>query len=685
MSGWWSAPVRAQIDASIIDARPYLDPSRPDYGLQRAIDDAAAQSPATVLLPTGRFALETYLELRSGVTLRGQGTETILAAGRNETRVAITANQSANTSASVTIADTRGLQPEMTVYLWYNIRDKPEPFTIKAVVSSTRLTLDRVIPRSLTAGTAQLSYGLYTRLREPVNGKDTDVQTLRVAWPETFKVGEALTIVGSESQGGWWGVEVNHVTAIDMATGTLTLAKDIRVNAAAGAIVAHGYPLMWGAGFRSQGTNVVNAGVEDLVIEGWSTAVKPAFHDFVLGGLSFAECDGMRISRVTVRDWHSDGVSLQRCRDGMITDVTASRNRGHGFHPGSDSQRLEFVDVKALDNLGYGPAGTAGHGLYYCWGNTQVNIRGGIFRGNAAAGIGDLGGGNSNGSSPDHTNIIEGALIERNGRSGIEITGGGMQSNTTIRNNTIRDNGLSGSGYSGILLVPSKGNAGTYRISDNLIENTLTPATQAYGVREAAGKYVVDANTITTNRIRNHPLGNVVIIGPSTVSSGNSETDPTPTPVPSVRIWLPGIFQVEDYNSGGQQVGYSDTTAGNASGKYRTDDVDIQSCSDPTSTPCYNVGYIAAGEWLKYDVEVASTGDYAFTVRAATPNTGRRMRIEVDGVNVTGSITLPITGGYQEWGNVASGPVRLEAGPHQVRVFAETSGFNLNYVMLSQQ
>ncbi len=65
------------------------------------------------------------------------------------------------------------------------------------------------------------------------------------------------------------------------------------------------------------------------------------------------------------------------------------------------------------------------------------------------------------------------------------------------------------------------------------------------------------------------------------------------------------MIQFEDYNTGGQNVGYYDTTAGNTGTKYRADDVDIQNCTDPTTPAgqtCYNVGWTAPGEWLAYDV-----------------------------------------------------------------------------------
>src|SRR5687768_9668935 len=62
---------------SIIDAQPYLDSTKPDYGIQAALDVAAAAGGGTVQLPSGRFPLETYLQLRNGVTLKGQGTSTV--------------------------------------------------------------------------------------------------------------------------------------------------------------------------------------------------------------------------------------------------------------------------------------------------------------------------------------------------------------------------------------------------------------------------------------------------------------------------------------------------------------------------------------------------------------------------------------------------------------------------------
>src|SRR6516225_2269816 len=71
---------------------------------------------------------------------------------------------------------------------------------------------------------------------------------------------------------------------------------------------------------------------------------------------------------------------------------------------------------------------------------------------------------------------------------------------------------------------------------------------------------------------------------------------------------LPARIQAEDYDTGGENVGYYDTTPGNSGGQYRQDDVDIETTTDTGGG--YNVGWIAAGEWLQYTVNVATSGTY---------------------------------------------------------------------------
>ncbi|HVD96827.1 MAG TPA: carbohydrate-binding protein, partial [Cytophagaceae bacterium] len=145
-------------------------------------------------------------------------------------------------------------------------------------------------------------------------------------------------------------------------------------------------------------------------------------------------------------------------------------------------------------------------------------------------------------------------------------------------------------------------------------------------------------------------------------------------------IALPGKIEAENYDLGGQNVAYNDTETANQGGVYRTDGVDIEACSDAGTG--YDVGWTAAGEWLEYTVNVATTGAYDIGFRSAGTGNGS-VRVEVDGTDMTGTIALPNTGGWQTWTTTTKSNVSLTAGQHVFRVFIIAGGFNLNYVTVS--
>ena len=125
-------------------------------------------------------------------------------------------------------------------------------------------------------------------------------------------------------------------------------------------------------------------------------------------------------------------------------------------------------------------------------------------------------------------------------------------------------------------------------------------------------------------------------------------------------------------------MGYHDVDTGNNGGAYRHDDVDIQPCTDGAA--CYNVGWIVPEEWLAYDVNVSASASYVFTFRVATPNDDGSFHVEVDGVDVTGTIHVPNTGGWSSFRNVRSKAIDLTAGRHTVKLVADADYFNLNYI-----
>ncbi|WP_348227123.1 carbohydrate-binding protein [Trichocoleus desertorum] len=137
-------------------------------------------------------------------------------------------------------------------------------------------------------------------------------------------------------------------------------------------------------------------------------------------------------------------------------------------------------------------------------------------------------------------------------------------------------------------------------------------------------------------------------------------------------IALPGRVQAEDY------VSSSDTTTGNSGAVYRNDNVDIEATADIGGG--YNIGWVKAGEWLTYDINVAQTGFYDLTARVASAAVGTKsLRIKIDGQDM-GTLSLTDASGWQSWQNITKANVNLTAGRHQLRVEMLTDSLNLNYI-----
>ncbi len=159
------------------------------------------------------------------------------------------------------------------------------------------------------------------------------------------------------------------------------------------------------------------------------------------------------------------------------------------------------------------------------------------------------------------------------------------------------------------------------------------------------------------------------------------ETDPEPvlqTPFPnsSTPHAIPGIVEAENFDNGGPGIAYFDCDASNNGGDFRTDEsVDIETSSENG----FNIGWMCENEWLEYTVDVAATGSYQFSARVASDANGGTFRIEMDGTDVSGDVTFPGTGGWQNWITVTT-DVDLEAGEQVMRFANRSFGeYNLNW------
>jgi len=96
-----------------------------------------------------------------------------------------------------------------------------------------------------------------------------------------------------------------------------------------------------------------------------------------------------------------------------------------------------------------------------------------------------------------------------------------------------------------------------------------------------------------------------------------------------------------------------------------------------------NVGWIDAGDWMSYPVTIPANGTYRIDYRVASPNANTSLRLEKDaGATQLGSVTIPNTGGWQNWTTV-SHTVNLPAGSYDIGIATTTGGFNLNYLTIT--
>lgn len=155
-------------------------------------------------------------------------------------------------------------------------------------------------------------------------------------------------------------------------------------------------------------------------------------------------------------------------------------------------------------------------------------------------------------------------------------------------------------------------------------------------------------------------------------SSINSTSSST---VSSSAMSFEGVtIEAEDY------LRFYDTTAGNTTGQYRTDDVDIEVTEDTNGG--FNVGYIDSGDWLEYSITVTSAGTFTVESRVASAQSGGAFYYEIDGEKAGDDLHVNPTGGWQVWSSLTSSLGTLAIGNYALCVQMKSGPFNLNWIKL---
>jgi len=204
----------------------------------------------------------------------------------------------------------------------------------------------------------------------------------------------------------------------------------------------------------------------------------------------------------------------------------------------------------------------------------------------------------------------------------------------------------------------------------NLTGNISVPATGAWqSWTTVTATFTLPAGQQILTFDQDHPGWNINYFS---VSANQGPFGGTPWPVP-------GTVQAENYDLGGQGVGYNVSSVNGSANGYRSDGVDLEVTTDTGGG--HNLGWTANGQWFKYTVNVASAGTYTvgFRVAAPSPVSDALHISNSSGMNLSGPVSIPATGGWQNWTNV-SATVTLPAGQQVLTLDQDSGGWNLNYM-----
>jgi len=264
------------------------------------------------------------------------------------------------------------------------------------------------------------------------------------------------------------------------------------------------------------------------------------------------------------------------------------------------------------------------------------------------------------------------------GQPALQIGNGGDGQNVgTVTDATVTDNTIINSVYDSIGFSTST--------STDLADNTITgPWRNGIVISPPyypapTGNATITGNTVTGvgsgfSAYSNDSSGFTATLSGNSWQGGSGEGPYGGTPAA-----VPGVVQAENYDTGGQGVAYNVTSTNGTGNSYRSDGVDLETTSDTGGG--YDLGWTAGGQWFRYTVNAASAGTYTVSFRVAAPSavTDALHLSSASGANLSGNVSIPATGGWQNWSTVTA-TVQLAAGQQTLTVNQDNGGWNLNYL-----
>ena len=237
---------------------------------------------------------------------------------------------------------------------------------------------------------------------------------------------------------------------------------------------------------------------------------------------------------------------------------------------------------------------------------------------------------------------------------------------------TLSASGTTSTGTTLSWTVPSEGTNCTlsgYEVYQGGVAKAAVAAgTTTYAVTGLTASTTYSFNIAATN---SDGVTDSNTLSVTTTSSGEG-----PYPGPSAAV-IPGTVLAENYDTGGQGVGYNVTSTNGTDNGYRTQGVDLETATAPATGN--DLGWSAAGQWFRYTVNASTAGSYtvSFLVASPTAVTDAFHLSNSSGTNLSGSVAVPATGGYQTWVTVTA-TVTLPAGTQTLTLNEDAAGWNID-------
>jgi hypothetical protein len=165
---------------------------------------------------------------------------------------------------------------------------------------------------------------------------------------------------------------------------------------------------------------------------------------------------------------------------------------------------------------------------------------------------------------------------------------------------------------------------------------------------------------------------------------------------------IPGMIQIENYDTGGSGVAYkaSGNVHGSTCGFTRTDLIGLQctgqagSPKDQTQGTCaaltgdVYLGYIGTGDYMNYTVNVTQAGTYQISTHVGVAG---QTKLQFTFSPTVQSAVLPLMGtsgcgveSYHVWATENIGTITLQPGTYVMRLDFVAAGLNIDWVAFTK-